>query len=81
MSITSAGLSREERANRGLKPLTLTVKSTCQLSGLGPTKIWELIREGRLEVVRVDGRTLVKFFSLARLLPLERDALPEDDEG
>jgi hypothetical protein len=69
MSIPSTGLSREERsAGGGLKPLTLTVKATCMVTGLGPTKVWGLIRDGRLEVTRVDGRTLVKFGSVERLL-------------
>jgi hypothetical protein len=75
MSITSTGLSRDERsAGGGLKPLTLTVNATCMVTGLGPTKVWQLIRDGRLEVVRVDGRTLVKFRSVERLLsPDEKD--------
>ena len=70
MSITSTGLSRDERsvAAGGLKPLTLTVKATCLMTGLGQTKVWELIRDGRLEVARVDGRTLVKYPSVERLL-------------
>jgi hypothetical protein len=74
MSAPSTGLSREERAGR---LLTLSVKSTCRMTGLGQTKVWELIRDGRLEVVRIDGRTLVKFHSLARLLSLEKNAAEE----
>jgi excisionase family DNA binding protein len=76
MSAASTGLSREERAGR---LLTLTVKNTCRVTGLGQTKVWQLIRDGRLDVVRIDGRTLVKFPSLERLLQLEKDALPEDE--
>ena len=66
MSISSTGLSHDE-----LKPLTVTVNTVCALSGLGPTKVWELIKQGRLGVVRIDGRTLVKFPSLERLLALD----------
>jgi excisionase family DNA binding protein len=74
MGITSRGLSREERTvGGGLKPLTLTVKATCVVTGLGTTKVWALIHEGRLEVVRIDGRTLVKFASVERLLSPEQD--------
>jgi excisionase family DNA binding protein len=51
-----------------MDPLTVTVKHVCELTGLGPTKVWELIREGRLEVARIDGRTLVKMDSLKRML-------------
>jgi hypothetical protein len=77
MSNMSAGLSREERlGDGGLKPLTLTVKATCMVTGLGATKVWGLIREGRLEVVRIDGRTLVKFASVETLLSPEQDEEP-----
>jgi hypothetical protein len=69
MSIASTGLSRDERwVGGGLKPLTLTVKATCMVTGLGQTTVWGLIRDGRLEVARVAGRTLVKYLSVERLL-------------
>src|SRR5262249_2077519 len=45
-------------------------------TGLKPTKVWQLIRDGRLEVVRVDGRTLVKYPSVERLLSPEQDEQP-----
>jgi hypothetical protein len=53
-----------------LEPLAVTVRRACELSGLGPTSIWALLRDGRLEAVRVAGfrRTLVGYNSLARLL-------------
>jgi hypothetical protein len=73
MSISSTGLSRDER---GLKPLALTVKATCMLTGLGPTKVWGLIRDGRLEVARVDGRTLVIYTSVERLLSPNQQRTP-----
>lgn len=60
----------------GLRPLTITVPATCAVTGLGATKIWQLIRDGRLEVVRVDGRTLVKFSSVERLFLRGQDENP-----
>ena len=50
--------------------LAVTVQRACQLSGLGPTSIWALLKDGRLEAVGVPGvrRTLVSFASLERLL-------------
>jgi hypothetical protein len=79
MSISSTGLSCDERlAGAGLKPLSLTVKSTCALTGLGPTKVWELIRDGRLEVARIDGRTLVLYPSVQRLLSLNEQPPPRN---
>jgi hypothetical protein len=69
MSIYSTGLSRDERSpGSGVKPITVSVKTACDISGLGPTKVWQLIRDGRLDVVRLDKRTLIKFPSLERLL-------------
>jgi hypothetical protein len=74
MSITLSQVGRS--AGGRLKPLALTVNATCMATGLGPTKVWQLIRDGRLEVVRVDGRTLVKFPSVERLLSPEQDEQP-----
>jgi len=77
MTIPSKGLSRDERpAGGGLKPLSVTVNTACALTGLGPTKIWSLIKEKRLEVKRLDGRTLIKFPSLEKLLTPEQDEQP-----
>jgi hypothetical protein len=53
-----------------VKPLAITVKRACELSGFGPTSIWAFLKSGRLDAVRVHGvrRTLVSYTSLARLL-------------
>jgi hypothetical protein len=50
------------------RPITVTIRRARELSGLGNTKIWELIKEKRLEVVRIDRRTLVRMNSLEKLL-------------
>ena len=51
-------------------PLTVTVPRACKLSGYGATTIWQFIRDGRLDIVRVAGvrRTLILYDSLVRLL-------------
>jgi excisionase family DNA binding protein len=54
-------------------PITVTVATAKQLSGLGNTTIWALIRDGKLKVVRVGRRTLVVFNSLKAVLAPERD--------
>jgi hypothetical protein len=76
LSIESCGASRDAGAGKQStvqssalgKPLTVTIKKTKELSGLGNTKIYELIKDGRLKVVKVDGRTLIIFASLEALL-------------
>jgi hypothetical protein len=72
MSIRSTGISREERnlghGSSPIKPLTVTVRVARQISGLGNTKIYELINNGAIESVKVDNRRLVVLASLERLL-------------
>jgi hypothetical protein len=61
MSIPSTGLSDWDR-------ITVTFQKAKDLSGLGLTTLWRLAKEKRLELVYVDGRTLIWFPSLLRLL-------------
>jgi excisionase family DNA binding protein len=49
-------------------PLTVTVNEAKRISGLGRSKLYELIKQGRLESVRVDDRRLINWASLRRLL-------------
>lgn len=51
-----------------MDPITTTIEGTKKATGLGVTKIYELIGKGRLEVVKVGRRTLVKTKSIKALL-------------
>lgn len=51
-----------------MEPITVTVNGAKKATGLGHTKIYELINEGRLEVVKIGRRTLVKTASIRALL-------------
>ncbi len=42
-----------------LTPVARTIPDTIEVSGLGRTKLYELINRGELPVVVVDGRTLI----------------------
>jgi excisionase family DNA binding protein len=49
-------------------PVTVTVPAAMKYSGLGRTKLYELITKGEIESVRVGTRRLIIFASLrARL--------------
>jgi excisionase family DNA binding protein len=62
-------ISQHDRADStALKPLTVTVATAKKISGLGNTTVWGLIKQGKLEAVRVGRRTLVTFRSLEALL-------------
>ena len=50
------------------KPLTVTVKRTCKLLGLGNTTIWDLIGQNKLKTIRVGRRRLVLYSSIESLL-------------
>lgn len=70
-----------ERADRSTAPATHATRPTrpdlrrlydvpsaaSQLS-ISPAKAWELIKDGRLRVVKVDGRTLVRASELDRFV-------------
>ena len=51
----------------GIKPLTVTVGTALNISGLGRTKLYELINEGRIKTVTIGRRRLVVFSSLEEL--------------
>lgn len=51
-----------------MEPVTTTIDGTRKATGLGTTKIYELIGEGRLETVKIGRRTLVKVASIRALV-------------
>ncbi len=53
--------------------LTCTVREACQASGLGKTKLYELIGKGQLDTMRLGRRRLVKVQSLSGLLSIAPD--------
>lgn len=51
-----------------MEPLVTSVTQAATTLGLGRTSIYALIREGRLEAVKIGRRTLVKVDSIRRLI-------------
>ena len=45
-------------------PALLRLPDACRFLGLGRSKVYELISQGEIEVVKVGGRTLVPMASL-----------------
>jgi excisionase family DNA binding protein len=68
MSISSTGLSRDERSGASLPPLTVTVKQALALLNIGNTKMYELIGNGTVKTVQIGRRRLIVFTSLSRLV-------------
>jgi len=51
-----------------METIATSIKDTALALGLGRTSIYALIREGRLETIKLGRRTLVKVDSIRRLL-------------
>ena len=49
------------------KPISVTINQTAQISGLGRTTIYDLIKKGRLKTFCVGRRRLVVYSSLEEL--------------
>lgn len=50
-----------------IQPISVTVKRAAQLTGLGPTKLYELLAAGAIESFKVGNRRLIKYESLRKL--------------
>ncbi len=50
------------------KPLSTTIDDTCRITGLGRTKVYELIAEGKLKTATIGRRRLVMYSSIEALV-------------
>ena len=51
-----------------LKPITVRVREACRLTGIGRSKLYELIAAGEIKIIKVGTITLVPVVSLTRFL-------------
>lgn len=61
----------DPRRRTNIKPIAIPVDEALRVSGLGKTKVFELIKEGKLKSVAVGRRRLVIYESLEALLQPE----------
>lgn len=50
------------------RPLTVRVREACRLTGIGRSKLYELIAAGEIKIVKVGTITLVPVSSLTEFL-------------
>lgn len=50
------------------EPLAYRINDAARVAGLGRTKIYQLIADGRLQAIRVGGRRLIPAWSLRSLI-------------
>lgn len=51
-----------------MEPIAVSINDTAKALSLGRTSIYALIREGRLETIKLGRRTLIKAESIRRLV-------------
>lgn len=55
-----------------IEPLTVRIPVAVQLTGIGRSKIYELIKARKLETVKVGASTLITVVSLRRLVEKQK---------
>ena len=53
-------------------PLAVRVREACRLTGIGRSKLYELIAAGEIEIIKVGTITLIPVVGLERFLQLRR---------
>ena len=55
-------------------PITVRVREACRLTGIGRSKLYELIAAGEIEIIKVGTITLVPLASLTQFLQRSANA-------
>ncbi|MBT0668934.1 helix-turn-helix domain-containing protein [Novosphingobium profundi] len=61
-----------QKTSTPIEPISVRIPEACRLTGIGRSKLYELIAEGRIEVVKVGTMTLVPYASLKDLIDQAR---------
>jgi excisionase family DNA binding protein len=59
--------------NTQLQPIAVRIKEACRMTGIGRSKLYELIAEGEIEIVKVGAITLVPVAGLQAFLERSRE--------
>jgi excisionase family DNA binding protein len=56
----------------GERPISVRIRRAVQLTGLSRTKIYQLIKSGEIEIIKIGSVTLIPFEALERLIQSRR---------
>jgi excisionase family DNA binding protein len=62
------------RDGRAPMPIAVRVREACRLTGIGRSKLYELIASGEIKIVKVGAITLIPVASLTTFLQRRRDS-------
>lgn len=57
-----------EQKDHVIAPLSVRIAMAVKITGIGRSKLYELIQEGEVEIVKIGSATLIPISSLERLL-------------
>lgn len=69
--------SSDQESDGLFSPLTVRVSEACRLTGIGRSKLYELVKAGEIETIKLGRMTLIPMASLTKLL----DRCREDRAG
>ena len=64
--------SAPESGGPSIEPLTVRIPVAVKLTGIGRSKLYELIQEGEIETIKIGSATLIPVTSLKTLLEKHR---------
>lgn len=65
-------VNRSDPAGQEIKPLSVRISAAVKMTGIGRSKLYELIQEGAIDIVKIGSSTLIPVESLERLLERNR---------
>lgn len=52
--------------------ITVRIKEACRITGIGRSKLYELIADGEIEIIKIGAMTLVPVDALSRFIEQRR---------
>lgn len=68
MKAFNAAARADEAQHQPLRPLTVRIPEACRITGIGRSKLYELIAAGEIETIKVGALTLVPVAGIERFL-------------
>ncbi len=67
-AVTAPSSEPRQKAPPAVVPLCLSVEESASAIGIGRTRMWDLVRSGRVPAVRINHRVLIRMDDLERFV-------------